>query len=291
MIKSMTGFGKADCECQSRRLVIEIKSLNSKLLDINARIPNGYREKEVEIRNLISNKLHRGKVDFLLSVENTGSASNYTINKEIAQKYYKDLKELSFEFDEKNFSDYLLVVMRMPDVMIPEKDEITEEEWNLLFNTIDKAINKVNEFRIEEGKSLEKDLLYRNDRIRELLEKVTPFEKERMKNLKVKIKKDLYEIANKEDIDKNRFEQELVYYQDKLDITEEKVRLKNHCEYFIETLNEDGAQGKKLIFISQEMGREINTLGSKANESNIQKLVVQMKDELEKIKEQLFNIL
>lgn len=291
MIKSMTGFGKAVCECQNRKMVVEIKSLNSKSVDINARIPNGYREKEVEIRNLISNRLHRGKVDFQITIENSGDASNYSINKGLAQKYYRELKELSLDLDEKDFSDYLLIIMRMPDVLVTEINEISEEEWSELKKAILQAIDEVDMFRINEGEGLEKDLRYRNEKIVNLLEEVTPFEKARLKNLKAKISKDLHDVADKEEIDKNRFEQELVYYQDKLDITEEKVRLKKHCEYFIETLDEPDSQGKKLIFISQEMGREINTLGSKAGEANIQKIVIQMKDELEKIKEQLFNIL
>lgn len=291
MIKSMTGFGKAICECENRKMMVEIKSLNSKSLDINARIPNGYREKEVEIRNLISQHLHRGKVDFQITIENSGEASNYSINKSLAQKYYRELKELSLDLDEKDFSDFLMIIMRMPDVLVTEIKEISEEEWSKLQKAILKALEEVNEFRLNEGEGLEKDLRYRNDKITSLLEEVTPFEKERLKNLQAKIKKDLLDVVDKEEIDKNRFEQELVYYQDKLDITEEKVRLKKHCAYFIETLNEPEFQGKKLIFISQEMGREINTLGSKANEANIQKIVVQMKNELEKIKEQLFNIL
>lgn len=291
MIKSMTGFGKAVCECQNRKMAIEIKSLNSKMLDINTRIPNGYREKEVEIRNLISGQLNRGKVDFQITIENSGEASNYSINKGLAQKYYNELKELSLELDEKDFSDYLQIIMRMPDVLVTEVNEISEEEWSALKEAISKALDDVNVFRKNEGQGLEKDLIYRIEKISGLLEEVSPFEKARLKVLKAKIKKDLNDVVNKEDFDKNRFEQELVYYQDKLDITEEKVRLKKHLEYFIETMNDSGFQGKKLIFISQEMGREINTLGSKANEANIQKIVVQMKDELEKIKEQLFNIL
>ena len=291
MIKSMTGFGKAVCECQNRKMVIEIKSLNSKSLDINARIPNGYREKEVEIRSLISNRLHRGKVDFQIIIENSGETSNYSINKGLVQKYYNELKELSLELDEKDFSDYLQIIMRMPDVLVTEVNEISDEEWSALQNAISQALDDVNVFRVNEGQGLEKDLIYRIDKITNLLEEVTPFEKDRLKILKAKIKKDLQDVVDKEEFDKNRFEQELVYYQDKLDITEEKVRLKKHLEYFIETMKDSGFQGKKLIFISQEMGREINTLGSKANEANIQKIVVQMKDELEKIKEQLFNIL
>ncbi len=291
MIKSMTGFGKAVFELRNRKVVIEIKSLNSKQLDVNARIANGFREKEIEIRNLLSTRLQRGKVDFSMTVENTGDSSNYVINKELAKKYYRELKSLTAEFEEKDFSDYLLVLMKMPDVLVSENEEISEQEWQQLFETIGQAINDVETFRIAEGKSLEKELLYRNQNILSQLDEITPFEKQRMENLKMKISRDLYDIVKKEDIDKNRFEQEVIYYQDKLDITEERVRLKKHCEYFVETLNEPESQGKKLSFITQEMGREINTLGSKAGEANIQKIVVQMKDELEKIKEQLFNIL
>ncbi len=291
MIKSMTGFGKAVCELQNRKVVVEIKSLNSKQLDVNVRIANGFREKEIEIRNLLSTRLQRGKVDFSMTAENTGDISNFAINKDLARKYYRELKELATEFDEKEFNDYLLVVMKMPDVLVSENEELTEEAWSQLFITIDKAIDDVEGFRISEGKSLEKELLLRIEKILNQLSQIIPFEKQRMENIKTKISRDLYDIVNKEDIDKNRFEQEVIYYQDKLDITEEKVRLKKHCEYFIETLNEPHSQGKKLSFITQEMGREINTLGSKAGEANIQKLVVQMKDELEKIKEQLFNIL
>jgi len=287
----MTGFGKAVFELRNRKVVIEIKSLNSKQLDVNARIANGFREKEIEIRNLLSTRLQRGKVDFSMTVENTGDSSNYSINKNLAKKYYRELKELTAEFEEKDFSDYLLVLMKMPDVLVSENEEISEQEWQQLFETIGQAINDVETFRITEGKSLEKELLYRNQNILSQLDEITPFEKQRMENLKVKISRDLYDIVKKEDIDKNRFEQEVIYYQDKLDITEERVRLKKHCEYFVETLNEPESQGKKLSFITQEMGREINTLGSKAGEANIQKIVVQMKDELEKIKEQLFNIL
>jgi uncharacterized protein (TIGR00255 family) len=287
----MTGFGKSVCELRNRKIVIEIKSLNSKQLDVNYRIANGFREKEIEIRNLVSEKLQRGKIDLLISVENAGDSSNYVINKEIAKKYYRELKELTSDFEEKDISDYLLVVMRMPDVLVPEKDEIDEKEWLKLFDTIQSAVEEVENFRTAEGNSLAKELRFRNEKILNLLNEIAPFEKTRMDNLKLKISKDLYDIAKKEDIDKNRFEQELVYYQDKLDITEEKFRLQKHCEYFNETLDETESQGKKLSFITQEMGREINTLGSKASEANIQKIVVQMKDELEKIKEQLFNIL
>ena len=291
MIKSMTGYGKAECECRNRKIVVEIKSLNSKQLDINTRIANGFREKEIELRNYLSGKLQRGKIDFTITVENQGDSSSFIINKELAKKYYRELKELTSEFEEKNFADYLPIIMKFPDVLMPEKEEVTETEWKSLLAAIDEAVDKVEQFRSFEGKSLAQELSSRNTTILKLLDSVLPFEQQRMENLKAKISKDLYELANKDDIDKNRFEQELVYYQDKIDITEEKVRLKKHCDYFSETMDEAESQGKKLSFITQEMGREINTLGSKAGEANIQKIVVEMKDELEKIKEQLFNIL
>jgi len=253
--------------------------------------PNGYREKELDFRTIISNQLIRGKVDLVLTVENTGETSNYSINKELARKYYSELKELSTDFEKTDNTDFLMMVMRLPDVLVSEKEEITEEEWSGIKDALLNALAQADQYRVAEGKALESELLKRVNKISDLLQKVKPFEKERIENLKKKIKKDLYELGNKEDVDKNRFEQELVYYLDKLDITEEKVRLKKHCEYFVDTLHEPESQGKKLNFISQEMGREINTLGSKASEANIQKLVIQMKDELEKIKEQLFNIL
>lgn len=291
MIKSMTGFGKAACECRNRNITIEIKTLNSKQIDINARIPNGYRDREPQMRSLISGRLQRGKIDFAINVEITGEASNYKVNKPLALKYYSELKELSVSLDEKEISDFLPLLIRMPDILVSEKEEVSEEEWTSVFQAIEEALKQVDDFRIQEGRMLENDLLVRIDIILQLLDKVEPFEKTRFDNLKAKILKDLNDFTEKESIDKNRFEQELVYYLEKLDITEEKVRLKKHCEYFIETMKESESKGKKLAFISQEIGREINTLGSKANEANIQRVVVQMKDELEKIKEQLFNIL
>lgn len=290
MIKSMTGFGKAECVCQNQKLSIEIKSLNSKFFDVNLRIPNGFRDRELDIRNMVSAILQRGKVDVNISIDDKGDVGNYSINKELAKKYFEEMKELSVSFENQDFKDYLPVIMRLPDVMITDKREIDEEEWKKLSQSIQQALTKLDEYRRGEGESLKKDLEYRNEKIIKLLDEVTPFEKQRVNSLKDKIKKDLFEVVDGEDMDKNRFEQELVYYIDKLDITEEKVRLKEHCKYFLETLRGKESQGKKLGFISQEMGREINTLGSKANDSSIQKIVVQMKDELEKIKEQLFNI-
>ncbi|HPE56942.1 MAG TPA: YicC family protein [Bacteroidales bacterium] len=291
MIKSMTGFGKAECVYNNRKLIIEIKSLNSKFTDINARIPNGFREKEFEFRNKLSAKLQRGKIDFTITIESSGDGASYAINRDLVKKYYSELKAISGEIDLAGSENMLQVIMRMPDVMVPSREEISTEEWNALHVAIDQALEQLDEFRVQEGASLLKDLIYRNNKILELLEQVPPFEKDRIENLKAKIKKDVYEVVDQEDVDKNRFEQELIYYLDRLDITEEKVRLKKHCKYFLDTLDESESQGKKLGFISQEIGREINTLGSKALDANIQKLVVQMKDELEKIKEQLYNIL
>jgi len=287
----MTGFGKAECQCKNRKIVIEIKSLNSKQLDVNARLPNGYRQKEIEIRSLLSSRIQRGKVDFMITVENEGNATGFTINKALARKYYNELKDLSGELNESNFNEYLPILVRMPEVLMSEKEEIGEEEWKLLLDSINRAIDRLDEFRVQEGKTLSEDFTKRITKINNLLVSIKSFEKQRIENLRSKFKKDLNDLIESENFDKNRFEQELIYYIEKLDITEEKVRLKKHCEYFSETLAELKSQGKKLIFISQEIGREINTIGSKASDAGLQKIVVQMKDELEKIKEQLFNIL
>jgi uncharacterized protein (TIGR00255 family) len=291
MIKSMTGFGKSECIFSNRKLIIEIKSLNSKFLDINTRIPNGYREKEMELRNLVTVKLQRGKVDFTISQEDGGELSQYTINKALAWKYFTELKDLSSDLRQTGFSDYLPLIMRLPDIMVPAREQMSDQEWTLLKEATEQALCKLDEFRIQEGMTLQKEIAYRNKKILDMLEEITPFEKKRIENLKEKISRGLHELADQEDVDKNRFEQELVYYIDRLDITEERVRLKKHCIYFHEILSETESQGKKLAFIAQEMGREINTLGSKASDAAIQKIVVQMKDELEKIKEQLFNVL
>ena len=291
MIKSMTGFGKAEVICRNQKIIIEVKSLNSKFFDVNTRLPNGFRDKELEVRNLLSAKLQRGKIDFSLILEESADMGNFSINKELAKKYFKELTELSGDFGIKDTADYLPVIMRMPDVLVPARNELDEEEWSIIKGTINQALDHLEEFRLEEGKSLEMDMVNRSKKIINILEEIKPFEKQRIETLKARIKKDVFETVDKEDVDMNRFEQELIYYIEKLDITEETVRLKNHCLYFNEILKEGESQGKKLGFITQEMGREINTLGSKANDADIQKLVVQMKDELEKIKEQLYNIL
>ncbi len=292
MIKSMTGFGKSICEITNKKITIEIRTLNSKLLDINTKIPNIYKEKYLEIRLQLAKKLIRGKIDLSIFIENIGGTINYSLNKALAKEYHKELKDLCSELGEEEFSNFLTVLIQMPEVIQPKKEEIDENEWFQIKSTIEKAIRQVDEFRLQEGKILEKDFVKRISIIEKLLVEIETFEKDRIVNLKKSIWKNLSELIDEKDkIDKNRFEQEIIYYLEKVDITEEKVRLKKHCDYFIETLNEPTSKGKKLNFICQEIGREINTLGSKANDAQIQKIVVQMKDELEKIKEQILNIL
>jgi uncharacterized protein (TIGR00255 family) len=291
MIKSMTGYGKAILELPTKKITVELKTLNSKQIDINTRIPSTFREKELVIRSLISTQLERGKIDFSIYYENTSETTNYSINKKLARAYYESLKDLAGEINQHNFSSYLPMVVKMPDVMKPEVEQLQDEDWRMVEKTIVDALIQVDEYRLEEGTSLENEFEKRIKNISQLLEDVVPFEKQRIETVRQRIHKNLTEFVQENQLDKNRFEQELVYYLEKLDVTEEKVRLKNHCEYFIETMKEPISNGKKLSFISQEIGREINTLGSKANDTDIQKIVVQMKDELEKIKEQLFNIL
>jgi uncharacterized protein (TIGR00255 family) len=243
------------------------------------------------MRSILTNVAKRGKVDLGIQLDHNGSVSNHSLNMDLAKKYYEELKTLSGEIGNENFSEFLPIIVRMPDVMKPEKEALGEEEWNALKNTLIKALEGLDEFRTEEGNALEKDFVKRIHIIEELLAKIPSFEGERIELLKNRISKELEEITKANSYDKNRFEQELIYYLEKLDITEEKVRLKKHCSYFSDTMNEKESNGKKLGFISQEIGREINTIGSKANHAEIQKIVVQMKDELEKIKEQLSNIL
>ena len=286
MIASMTGYGKAVLELPEKKVTIEIRSLNSKTLDLNTRIPSFYREKELEIRNLISEKVQRGKVDFSMLVELNPAARNQNINAELIKSYMAEFKSITPNVTD---GELLPVVMRLPDVISYTQDDLGEDEWNQIRATIIDAIDALNQFRLDEGKVLEKYLTLNLNNILELLTQVVPFEKERIETIKERFNKRLEEVNV--DIDQNRFEQELIFYLEKLDITEEKVRLKNHCEYFLKELAGTESNGKKLGFISQEIGREINTLGSKSNHSEMQKIVVQMKDELEKIKEQSLNIL
>jgi uncharacterized protein (TIGR00255 family) len=292
MLKSMTGFGKAVCDMGDKKITIEIKSLNSKQLDLNLKIQNGFREKEAELRNEIQRVLQRGKVDVILSQENLGIEKGTKINLSLAKDYYNQLSAFVGEMGHETKAEQLFqIIMRLPDVMKTEHNEIDEEEWTKVFGTFQKALDEVCQFRINEGKVLEEEVLGRIEKIRQLLMLVPQFEAERMVTIKTRIGQNLEDFSKSAQYDQNRFEQELIYYLEKIDITEEKVRLATHLDYFTETARKEDNPGKKLGFISQEIGREINTLGSKANHSEIQKLVVQMKDELEKIKEQTLNII
>ena len=291
MIKSMTGYGKAEFETGNKKITIELKSLNSKQLDVNTRIPALYREKDIVIRKVILEKLVRGKFDFSLYIENLGKGSNSAINESIIADYYSQLSAIQEKLGLPVTEEIMKSIMRLPDTVKTVYEELDEEEWNVIFSNFKQVVEAVDQFRIQEGDALEKDIRANIAEIESLSVQVTPFEKQRIETVKNKITDSLKEFELNGNLDKNRFEQELVYYLEKLDVNEEKVRLANHCSYFLETLDSSAAVGKKLGFIAQELGREINTLGSKANESNIQRIVVQMKDSLEKIKEQLLNVL
>lgn len=285
MIQSMTGYGKSIIQLNNKKITIEVKSLNSKNLDLNTRISSLYRPKELEIRKKLASHLNRGKVDFFIYVEQTGEDTSSKINKEVVKSYMNQLKDIT----EGESLELLKMAVRMPDAMVTTREEIDENEWEKISQEINVAITNIKNYRVEEGKVLEKDFVDRINTIKLLLEKVITIDPERMESLRERLQKAVSEL--KTQVDENRFEQELIFYIEKYDITEEKVRLKNHLDYFISTLNSDESNGKKLGFISQEIGREINTIGSKANFAPIQKIVVQMKDELEKIKEQLLNVL
>ncbi len=290
MIYSMTGFGKAQAETSGKRVNIELRSINSKQFDLNTRIPGIYKEKETELRLWLAARLERGKVDLSISTENSNGASGLTFDKELAARYLGVLKEFAAE-QELPVTDYLSVLTRFPEVIRAHSETLDENEWSLIMKGIEEAVQHLIEFRQQEGAVLERDFRLRIGNILRGLEAVEPFEKQRIINIKERLHKNLSDFLAGEEMDKNRLEQELFFYLEKLDITEEKVRLKKHCDYFLNTLGEEGYHGKKLNFITQEIGREINTLGSKANDAEIQRTVVGMKDELEKIKEQLLNIL
>lgn len=291
MIKSMTGFGKVQLDLPGKHLTIEIRSLNSKQLDLNTRIPSQYREKDLDIRNLLAEKLERGKVDLIIHQETIGEEAVTNIDKDIALGYYKQIKGLKNLMPDDTSSEYIPMILRLPEVVKADRNEIDESEWHALLSAIKDAIQELDKFRSQEGYILEKDFIDRIHTIQKLKSSIEPYESERVVNLRIKILSNLESTFGESNYDKNRFEQEMIYYLEKLDITEEKVRLDKHCQYFLDTLKESKSQGKKLGFMVQEIGREINTLGSKANEAHIQRIVVDMKDELEKIKEQLLNIL
>ncbi|TMM58724.1 YicC family protein [Maribacter algarum] len=285
MIQSMTGFGKHVIQLPSKKITVELKSLNSKNLDLNARMPSAYREKELELRKIIASSLVRGKVDFGLYVETTGGETSAQINEEVVTTYMKQLGAIA-EGDDLRL---LEMALRMPDAMKTEREDIDEKEYKAIQLALKEALSEINIFRSEEGNVLEKDFIDRIKNLEGLLAKVIEMDPDRQADVRERLDKAVADI--KADVDANRFEQELIYYLEKYDITEEKVRLANHLDYFDKTLKSDDSNGKKLGFISQEIGREINTIGSKANYAPMQQLVVQMKDELEKIKEQMLNVL
>ena len=290
MVLSMTGFGKATCEVSNKKITVEIKSLNSKQLDLSTRIPNIYKEKEIELRNIISQKLERGKVDMCIFVEYVGKETTAQLNLPILEGYYTQIKEASQKLGIPLPADWFQTLLRMPDVLKSEIQELDETEWDAVKSTFLKAVDALISFREKEGQSLKNVFDSKLANIRTLLSTIDPYEKERIERIKNHIKENL---SNLQDInyDKNRFEQELIYYIEKLDVNEEKNRLVQHLLYFDETMKAEGSSGKKLGFIAQEIGREINTLGSKSNHSEMQKIVVKMKDELEQIKEQVLNVL
>jgi len=285
MIKSMTGYGKSVIQLPTKKITVELKSLNSKNLDLNTRVPSSYREKELEIRKLISKSLVRGKVDFNLYIEITGEKTNAKVNEGVVKQYMNQLKNISSVAE----VELLKMAVKMPDSMKIEREEIDAGEFKNILEAVNEALTAINQYRSDEGTVLENDFKIRIKNISELLIKIVAVDSERMAIVKDRLRKAVEDL--KEAVDENRFEQELIYYLEKYDITEEKVRLKNHLNYFNEALASSDSNGKKIGFICQEIGREINTIGSKSNHAPMQQLVVQMKDELEKIKEQSLNVL
>ena len=290
MVKSMTGFGKGEAALRNKKITVEIRSLNSKQLDLSLRLPAVYRQSEYEIRNLIARTIQRGKVDVFVTVESQAVETSARINREVFREYLRQMNDtLSFSGIDAGYDAILPVIMRLPDVVATEAEAISEEEHAALLAAVEAAAAHLDAFREQEGAILIADLLRRVELIEQYKTEVVPFEKARTETVKALILDNLSKLAF--DVDRNRLEQEMIFYIEKLDITEEKVRLTNHCNYFREVASSEEGAGRKLGFIAQEMGREINTMGSKANEPNIQILVVKMKDELEKIKEQVLNIL
>ena len=293
MIYSMTGWGKAVCELPGKKLTIEIKSLNSKQLDLSVRMPSAFKDKELELRNIISEKLLRGKVDLTIMMEQTSKQNSAVINADVLKQYHNQLKKIAEELGIPIGEQIFPSLLRMPDVITSGTEESVETDWPSVMNSVNEALEGVLKYRLDEGKVLERDFSMRIQTIENLIPEAEVFESRRIQKIRDKIMSSLegLNMNGSIKIDKDRFEQELIYYLEKIDITEEKVRLRNNCQHFNEVALETGVVGKKLGFVVQEIGREINTLGSKANDSDMQKIVVQMKDELEKVKEQLMNIL
>ncbi|KAF2512033.1 YicC family protein [Flavobacterium zhairuonense] len=286
MIQSMTGFGKASLQLPTKKITVEVKSLNSKGLDLNVRMPSVYREMELGLRTLISTKLERGKIDFGIYIESTAEQTSTKVNIPVVKNYIAQLQEV---YPDADVTELMKMAVRMPDTLKTEREEIDENDWDQIQITIDEALQNILSFRKDEGEALEKEFNLRIANIRQYMNDTLALDSERIQAIKDRLQTAISELQV--NVDENRFEQELIYYLEKLDITEEKVRLTNHLDYFLETLNGTEANGRKLGFITQEMGREINTMGSKSNHAQMQKLVVMMKDELEKIKEQVLNVL
>jgi uncharacterized protein (TIGR00255 family) len=291
MIKSMTGYGKSVADIPQKKITVEIKSLNSKQFDLNTRLPWLYKEKEAEIRNIISRKLDRGKIDLNISFDIMDTEIIPVINRTVVKNYFNQIKDISAELGIGSDEELLSTILKLPDALKTEKQELSEDEWILVSEKLNESMDQLDAYRIEEGRTLEADLTGCIGRILSFLEEIKKFEGERIIRIREKLKASLNEYFGKENVDMNRFEQELIFYLEKIDFNEEKVRLKKHCEYFMEKIASPPPNGKILSFIAQEIGREINTIGSKANDASIQKMVVMMKDDLEKIKEQTLNIL
>lgn len=287
----MTGYGKATHNFTDRQITVEIKSLNSRQADISTRLPAAYRNKDLILRKLLTEKLVRGKIDLSMTVLDFTGETYPDVNKAAVKHYLRQLRDMAEELDIQTEDSLVQSLLRWPEILTDITREVDETEWDQIVQTVEAALTQVKKFREQEGNSIERDMRVHVQDIQSLLDQVTPFEKERIQTVRKRLEKNLHELGSMNTSDRERFEQEIAYYLDKLDINEEKIRLSNHCRYFTETLNNGGDIGKKLGFIVQEMGREINTLGSKANHAGIQKLVVMMKDKLEKIKEQTFNVL
>lgn len=291
MVLSMTGYGKGIVQSKNLTVVAELKSLNGKTTDIRCRLPSAYKEQEIHLRKLILEKAYRGKLEYNITVESEEGTEDYGINKSLFKKYYADLSSLSKDLGISTDTDYLQAILRIPNVVDAKFAEVSEEEYKAVLAATEIAIEELNDFRAEEGASMLTDLMHRSENIANLLTDIEPFEAERVEKIKAKMRRNVEDVIPSQQIDNNRFEQEIIYYLEKLDVNEEKIRLAQHCKYFSEVLGSETIEvGKKLGFIAQEMGREINTLGSKAQDKNIQQIVVSMKDQLEKIKEQLFNV-
>lgn len=290
MLKSMTGFGKSEMVFPDKKITIEIKTLNSKGTDISVKLPQSFRNLEMQIRQIAAEKLERGKIDVLCTVDQNEGGTASIINIPVVKAYYNQLTSITKELNIMQGEAILSAILRLPDAVKTDRGELEESEWPEVSKLMEQAINEVEKFRVQEGAVLRNDVMKRINLILQKLDDIKPFEKPRIERIRDKIGNNLLELKLPEEPDKNRFEQEIIYYLEKLDITEEKVRLRNHCNYFLETIDIKEPSGKKLGFITQEIGREINTIGSKASDSDIQKLVVEMKDELEKVKEQVLNV-